>query len=110
MLQDAIAGLRDILYNKQPMRVPHNEMTDAITVKDAAKQRLKPGSYVRMMTAGVYKGDLAQVVNIETGGGVMIKVVPRVDFTAMAKRCAPKLLLFCFEFMSCSIREDQGGS
>lgn len=69
------------------MRVPHAEMTDAITVKDAAKQRLKPGAYVRVQTAGVYKGDLAQVVNIEAGGGCMIKLVPRVDLTAMQKRC-----------------------
>jgi hypothetical protein len=90
-LQDAIAGLRDVLFNRQPIRVPHAEMTDAMTVKDAAKQRLRPGSYVRVQASGVYKGDLAQVVNIETGGNVMIKIVPRIDLTAMAKRCAPPL-------------------
>lgn len=88
LLQDAIHGLRDVLFNRQPIRVPHPEMTDAITVKDAAKQRLKPGSYVRVQTAGVYKGDLAQVVNVETSGSCMVKVVPRIDLTAMAKRCA----------------------
>ena len=63
-------------------------MTDAITVKDATKQRLKPGTYVRIQSSGVYKGDLAQVVNVETGGSCMVKVVPRVDLTALAKRCA----------------------
>lgn len=88
-MQDAIAGLRDVLFSKQPTRVPHPEMTDAITVKDAAKQSLRPDAYVRVQTAGVYKGDLAQVVNIEAGGGCMIKLVPRIDLGAMAKRFAP---------------------
>jgi hypothetical protein len=60
-VQDAIQGLRDVLSTRGIMRVPHTEMTDAITVKDAAKQRLHAGSWVRVNTAGVYRGDLAQV-------------------------------------------------
>lgn len=99
-LQDAIAGLRDVLFNKQPMRVPHAEMTDAITVKDSAKNRLKPGAYVRVNTAGVYKGDLAQILNMEAGGVCLIKVVPRIDLAAMAKRCAlPEYLQGAYRYM-----------
>eukprot|EP00892_Ulva_mutabilis_P001630 jgi/Ulvmu1/11468/UM077_0011.1 len=85
-VQDALEGLRDVLYNRPFVRVPHAEMTDAITVKDTAPHHLKPGSWVRIKSAGVYKGDLAQVEGVDAEGGVLVKVIPRIDYQAIAER------------------------
>lgn len=90
-VQDALEGLRDVLFNRAFVRVPHAEMTDAITVKDTAPHHLKPGSWVRIKSVGVYKGDLAQVEEVDAEGGVTVKVIPRVDYQAIAERCARAL-------------------
>lgn len=87
-VQDALEGLRDVLHRRAFVRVPHAEMTDAITVKDTAPHHLKFGSWVRIKSVGVYKGDLAQVVEVDTEGGVSVKVIPRIDYQAIAERCA----------------------
>lgn len=88
-MQDALEGLRDVLYNRQYVRVPHAEMTDAITVKDTAPHHLRPGSWVRIKSVGVYKGDLAQVDEVDQEGAVIVKVIPRIDYQAIAERCGP---------------------
>lgn len=87
-VQDSLEGLRDVLHSRAFVRVPHAEMTDAITVKDTAPHHLKFGSWVRIKSVGVYKGDLAQVVEVDTEGGVSVKVIPRIDYQAIAERCA----------------------
>jgi transcription elongation factor SPT5 len=62
-------------------------MTDAITVKSVAKADMTIGSWVRVQN-GIYKGDLAQLHDFDSAGtAYVIKVVPRIDYAELLKRC-----------------------
>ena len=77
------------------VRVPHAEMTDAIAVRDSGRTAPPPNSWVRITGGGVYRGDLARVVDGGEGAGmVSVEVVPRVDYAALQQRCA--FLFFVF--------------
>jgi len=87
-VRDAISGLRVVMRSKQPQLVPVEEMTDAITVKSAARSDLAVGAWVRVQS-GAYKGDLAVLQDTDAmGSKVVIKVVPRIDYQEYIKRCA----------------------
>jgi hypothetical protein len=78
---------------KPMVRVPHSEMTDAIAVRDIGTKDLPAGAWVRVTGGGVYRGDLARVVQAEAGGLVTVQVVPRVDYAAMLQRCVRSRVL-----------------
>ena len=87
----AVDGLRGILRSRALVRVPHAEMTDAIAVRGGAggaTAGLVEGAWVRCVGQGGYRGDLGRVVEGEAGGVVGVAVVPRVDYTMLAQRCA----------------------
>ncbi|KAK9811747.1 hypothetical protein WJX72_009461 [[Myrmecia] bisecta] len=85
-VKEAIRGLRVIRASKGAKLVPLKEMVDAITVNMRAKASIEPGSWVRMR-AGTYKHDLAKVVDVDDSTGrATIKLVPRLDYAAMAQR------------------------
>lgn len=84
-VRQAVAGITD-LYGWKPdaiKLVPVNQMTAAVYVS-ASRDIYKRGMFVRF-NRGVYKGDLAQVVQVIEGGSkVLVKTVPRIDYKAMA--------------------------
>jgi transcription elongation factor len=86
-VSDAVEGLRGVLRMKPMVRVPHAEMTDALTVMDSGRQDLQVGGWVRITGMGIYKGDLAQVLRLEGDGTITVKVVPRIDYSALRQRC-----------------------
>jgi hypothetical protein len=86
---EAVDGLRGVLRSRPMVRVPHAEMTDAIAVREAAGPgALAPGAWARVTGGGVYRGDLTRVVANDGGGLVTVHLVPRIDYAAMAQRCA----------------------
>lgn len=85
-VRDAMKGLRAVFASRPPKLVPLGEMVAAITTARAAKRSVQPGSWVRMRT-GVYRGDLAKVESVDINSGrATVKMVPRLDYAAMASR------------------------
>ncbi|KAL3147827.1 hypothetical protein ABBQ32_002553 [Trebouxia sp. C0010 RCD-2024] len=83
---DAIKGLRIIRVSKGARLVPLKEMVSAIYVNTQAKSQLEENSWVRPR-AGMYKSDLGQVVTVDYSKGVAeVRLVPRIDYTELAKR------------------------
>jgi transcription elongation factor len=85
-VSDAVEGLRGVLRAKPMVRVPHAEMTDALTVIDSGRQDLQVGGWVRILGTGIYRNDLAQVLRPEGDGTVTVKVVPRIEYGALRQR------------------------
>lgn len=67
------------------------------TFRLQARLRGAPHSWKQPMCPpyGVYKGDLAQVEEVDVEGGVTVKVIPRIDYQAVAERCPSGLVLPC---------------
>ena len=87
-VKEALKGLRNVFNSKPPKLVPLAEMVSAITVPRSATRIAQVGSWVRPKI-GVYKGDLAKVLAVDINAGrATIKLVPRLDFAAMAARKA----------------------
>lgn len=87
-VKEALKGMRSVFQSIPPKLVPLGEMVSAITVPRSAQRAVQPGSWVRPKT-GVYKGDLAKVVSVDINAGrATIKMVPRLDFAAIAARRA----------------------
>lgn len=87
-VREALKGLRSIFASKPPKLVPLGEMVSAVTVIKTTGKTMLPGSWVRVK-AGVYKGDLAQVEDVDVNAGrAIVKLVPRIDYAAMAERRA----------------------
>jgi transcription elongation factor SPT5 len=87
-VREALKGLHSVLHSKPPKLVPLSEMVDAITAVKAASKAVQPGAWVRFR-GGIYKGDLARVVDVDLDGGrVTVRVVPRLDYAAIAARRA----------------------
>ncbi|KAJ5090624.1 Transcription elongation factor spt5 [Penicillium argentinense] len=78
---DVIAGL-DQLNHYFPSRgltlIPVKDMPDLLRVRKS--EELHPGGWVRV-ARGKYKGDLAQIEEVETNGlTVTVRIVPRLDY------------------------------
>ncbi|GAB4821977.1 hypothetical protein N2152v2_009023 [Parachlorella kessleri] len=85
-VKEALRGLRMIYGSKAPKLVPLKEMVDAVSVPRTAVKPLDAGAWVRVKS-GLYKGDLAKVVDVSPGEGkATIRLVPRLDLAAIANR------------------------
>lgn len=73
-------GIRlERLRNWAPATPSHGQLTSCCAPADE-------GSWVRVRTA-LYKGDLAKVVDADySAGKATVKIVPRLDYAAMALR------------------------
>lgn len=96
-VKEACKGLRKI-NSKQIMLVPLKDMTDVLSVRSKAVH-LSKGAWVRMRN-GMYKGDLAKVVDIDNvHQKVTVKLFPSNNFWAQGNggvskkndfHCAPR--------------------
>jgi transcription elongation factor SPT5 len=79
-VKKALAGMRHV-YHMKPIRlVPIKEMVDSISVTKKKVENVVVGSWVRMR-GGVYKGDLARVVDANYADNqCTVKLVPRFDY------------------------------
>ncbi|XVF37098.1 hypothetical protein REPUB_Repub19eG0116200 [Reevesia pubescens] len=83
-VREAVKGLRNIFAAKI-MLVPIREMTDVLSVESKAID-LSRDTWVRMKI-GTYKGDLAQVVDVDNvRQRVTVKLIPRIDLQALANK------------------------
>ncbi|WCJ43436.1 Transcription elongation factor Spt5 [Euphorbia peplus] len=83
-VREACKGLRNI-YAQKIMLVPIKEMTDVLSVESKAID-LSRDTWVRMKI-GTYKGDLAQVVDVDNvRQRVTVKLIPRIDLQALANK------------------------
>ncbi|GMI90818.1 global transcription factor group A2 [Hibiscus trionum] len=83
-VREAIKGLRTI-FGAKIMLVPIREMTDVLSVESKAID-LSRDTWVRMKI-GTYKGDLAQVVDVDNvRQRVTVKLIPRIDLQALANK------------------------
>ncbi|PPD80564.1 hypothetical protein GOBAR_DD22507 [Gossypium barbadense] len=83
-VREAVKGLRTIFAAKI-MLVPIREMTDVLSVESKAAD-LSRDTWVRMKI-GTYKGDLAQVVDVDNvRQRVTVKLIPRIDLQALANK------------------------
>ena len=85
-VRKALQGMRQV-YHAKPIRlVPIAEMVDSISVTKKEVETVKVDSWVRMRT-GVYKGDLAQVIDVNySDNQCMVKIVPRIDYQHLADK------------------------
>ncbi|TYI92712.1 hypothetical protein E1A91_D02G089700v1 [Gossypium mustelinum] len=83
-VREAVKGLRNI-FPAKIMLVPIREMTDVLSVESKAID-LSRDTWVRMKI-GTYKGDLAQVVDVDNvRQRVTVKLIPRIDLQALANK------------------------
>lgn len=83
-VKEACRGLRNI-YSAKVNLVPIKEMTDVLSVESKAID-LSRDTWVRMKI-GIYKGDLAKVVDVDNvRQRVTVKLVPRIDLQALANK------------------------
>jgi len=82
-VKKALAGMRHV-YHMRPIKlVPIKEMVDSVTVTKKKIANVVIGSWVRMR-GGVYKGDLARVVDANYADNqCTVKLVPRFDYAHM---------------------------
>ncbi|AEC08936.1 Transcription elongation factor Spt5 [Arabidopsis thaliana] len=84
-VKEAIKGMRNIYANQKILLVPIKEMTAVLSVESKAID-LSRDSWVRMKL-GIYKGDLAQVVDVDNvRKRVTVKLIPRIDLQALANK------------------------
>jgi transcription elongation factor SPT5 len=78
---DVLSALEGILFcypRTKMVLVAIKEMPDLLRVQQS--EQLQPGGYVRLR-AGKYKGDLAQIDDVESNGlEVTLRIVPRLDY------------------------------
>ncbi|KAK9820946.1 hypothetical protein WJX81_001276 [Elliptochloris bilobata] len=85
-VKEAMRGLRIFFQSKGAQLVPLREMVDAITVNAKARAAIDVGAWARVR-AGLYKGDLAKVVDVDhSAGRALVRLVPRLDYAALAQR------------------------
>jgi hypothetical protein len=99
----AIAGLR-VLYYKITL-VPIREMRDVMRITKK-QMELTRDTWVRVRN-GLYKGDLAQVVDVDhVRNQATLKLIPRIDLQEIARRmvslCSVKV--FNFPLSLCHVR------
>ena len=79
-VRKALAGMRHVYHTKPIRLVPIKEMVDSISVTKKKVENVVVGSWVRMR-GGVYKGDLARVVDATYADNqCTVKLVPRFDY------------------------------
>ncbi|THU57844.1 hypothetical protein C4D60_Mb03t07870 [Musa balbisiana] len=84
-VKEACKGLRNIFSSAKVMLVPIKEMTDVLSVESKAVE-LSRDTWVRMKI-GIYKGDLAKVVDVDNvRQKVTVKLIPRVDLQTLANK------------------------
>ncbi|WOL14064.1 hypothetical protein Cni_G22844 [Canna indica] len=84
-VKEACKGLRNIFSSSKVMIVPIKEMTDVLSVESKAVD-LSRDTWVRMKI-GIYKGDLAKVVDVDNVcQRVTVKLIPRVDLQTLANK------------------------
>ena len=88
---EAVRGMHMLSENRINL-VPIGEMVDVFSMDKAKRTQLKKDMFVRIRS-GDYKGDLAQIVNVEEHRGrALIRVVPRLEKTGNKKIRAPSKL------------------
>ncbi|XP_056861795.1 putative transcription elongation factor SPT5 homolog 2 isoform X2 [Raphanus sativus] len=84
-VKEAIKGMRNIFANHKILLVPIREMADVLSVKSKTVE-LARDTWVRMKL-GIYKGDLAQVVDVDdVRRRVTVKLIPRIDLQLLADK------------------------
>ncbi|KAL6605991.1 hypothetical protein ACP70R_041644 [Stipagrostis hirtigluma subsp. patula] len=84
-VKEACKGLRNIYSSAKITLVPIKEMADVLSVESKTVD-LTRDTWVRMKL-GIYKGDLAQVVDIDNvRQRVQVKLIPRIDLQALASK------------------------
>ncbi|PAN08467.1 hypothetical protein PAHAL_1G415200 [Panicum hallii] len=84
-VKEACKGLRNIIASAKIILVPIREMADVLSVESKSVD-LSRDSWVRMKL-GVYKGDLAKVVDVDNvRQRVTVKLIPRIDLQALANK------------------------
>ena len=79
-VKHALAGMRHVYHSKAIKLVPIKEMVDSISVTKKKVANIVHGSWVRMR-GGVYKGDLARVIDVNYADNqCTVKLVPRFDY------------------------------
>ncbi|KAG0463072.1 hypothetical protein HPP92_021548 [Vanilla planifolia] len=88
-VKEACKGLRTIYSSAKVMLVPIKEMTDVLSVESKAIE-LSRDTWVRMKL-GIYKGDLAKVVDVDNvRQKVTVKLIPRIDLQHLANKLEGK--------------------
>ncbi|GAU37695.1 hypothetical protein TSUD_164980 [Trifolium subterraneum] len=83
-VREACKGLSNILNQKITL-VPIKEMGDVLSVESRVID-LARDTWVKMKV-GIYKGDLAKVVNVDNvRQRVTVKLIPRIDLQALANK------------------------
>ncbi|KAK2360371.1 putative transcription elongation factor SPT5 protein [Trifolium repens] len=83
-VREACKGLSNIL-NQKIMLVPIKEMADVLSVESKVLD-LARDTWVKMKV-GIYKGDLAKVVDVDNvRQRVTVKLIPRIDLQALANK------------------------
>ena len=88
-VKQALVGISDLYSWKEGAikLVPIPQMTAALRV-DSVRETFKRDAYVRL-TSGVYKGDLANVVDVLGGGSrLIVRYLPRLDFASISSNSA----------------------
>ncbi|CAN6239283.1 unnamed protein product [Urochloa humidicola] len=84
-VKEACKGLRNIIASAKVTLVPIREMADVLSVESKSVD-LSVDSWVRMKL-GLYKGDLAKVVDVDNvRQRVTVKLIPRIDLQALANK------------------------
>lgn len=84
-VKEACKGLRNIYSSAKITLVPIKEMTDVLSVESKSVD-LTRDTWVRMKL-GVYKGDLAKIVDVDNvRQRVTVKLIPRIDLQTLANK------------------------
>ncbi|PNT69552.1 hypothetical protein BRADI_3g57590v3 [Brachypodium distachyon] len=84
-VKEACKGLRNIFTSAKITMVPTREMTDVLSVTSKSVD-LSSDTWVRMKL-GIYKGDLAKVVDVDDmRHKVIVKIIPRIDLQALSNK------------------------
>ncbi|VAI61315.1 unnamed protein product [Triticum turgidum subsp. durum] len=84
-VKEACKGLRNIFSSAKILLVPTKEMTDVLSVTSKSAD-LSIDTWVRLKL-GIYKGDLAKVVEVDdVCQKVTVKVIPRLDLQALTDK------------------------
>ncbi|KAJ0262063.1 putative transcription elongation factor SPT5 2 [Hirschfeldia incana] len=84
-VKEAIKGMRNIFASHKILLVPIKEMADVLSVRSKTVE-LARDTWVRMKL-GIYKGDLAQVVDVDdVRRRVTVKLIPRIDLQLLADK------------------------
>ncbi|KAG8077061.1 hypothetical protein GUJ93_ZPchr0006g45722 [Zizania palustris] len=84
-VREACKGLRNIYSSAKITLVPIKEMADVLSVESKSVD-LSRDAWVRMKL-GIYKGDLAKVVDVDNvRQRVTVKLIPRIDLQALSSK------------------------